>query len=418
MIIIKLLTMLVHPIFWLVVLLVYMQYKRMAAVKEQLYGVKTGGVWQDVAVATGFGLAGGILGSILMISVGLTLTESGLIYLWPVAILLMLINIRFLCFAYAGGVLALCKLLFGFPPISISQILALVAILHMIESILILVSGHLGATPAYFKDRKGNVVGGFTMQKFWPIPVVALIIMGTGAAVGEGIQMPDWWPLLEPGLTGDNEQLIYTMIAVVAGLGYGDLAIARNPRDKSKKSSIFLALYSIVLLILALGSEASRIIALAAALFSFLGHELVIYIGRQMEFSSKPLYVPHPQGLRVLDVVPGTEAWRGGIRSGDVLLTVNDIPVKNRTQFEIAMSTSRWLVELGYLSLVDGRYYREVLQVPSSGEPFGILPVPEGNEENLVELNTKGPLARWWESVQKKPEDKKPNGDDNNPKDY
>jgi len=396
-ILLKMLTMFVHPIFWLVVGLVGLQYKRMAAVKENMFGIQAGGgVWRDVAVATIFGLAGGVLGSVLMVVIGLTLTESGLMYLWPVAILLMLINARFLCFAYAGGILALGKLLFGFPPVNISQVLALVAILHMVESLLILFSGHLGAVPAYFKDRRGKVVGGFTLQKFWPIPIVALAIMGASGAAGQGIQMPEWWPLLKPGVEGDPDTLVYAMIAVVAGLGYGDLAIARNPREKSKLSAVFLAVYSIILLFLAVAADNSGFMALVAALFSPLGHEAVIYLGRKLEFTQEPLYAPHPDGLRVLDVVPGTKAWHAGIRSGDILVAVNNIPVQTRSQFEYALSFWTGTVELGYISEQEGAYKRELVPSPTPGQPFGLLPIPEGHESNYLPLETAGPLGRWW----------------------
>jgi len=401
-ILIKILSMLAHPVFWLVVALVALQYRRMASVKENFFGIKAPGVWRDVAAATLFGLAGGVLGSMLMVVIGLTLTESGLMYLWPVAILLMLINARFLCFAYAGGILALGKLLFGFPPVNIPQVLALVAILHMVESLLILVSGHLGAVPAYFKDRNGKVVGGFTLQKFWPIPIVALAVVGTSAAVAEGINMPDWWPLLKPGVVGDPDHLVYALIAVAAGLGYGDLAIARTPREKSKLSSIFLAGYSIILLVLAVGADGSGIMALVAALFSPLGHEAVIHLGKKMEFTQRPLYSPHPEGLRVLDVIPGTQAWRGGIRSGDVLVAVNGIPVHNRAQFEYALGFWMGMVELGYINMEEGTYKRELVPPPAPGQPFGLLPIPEGHEPNFMELETAGPLGRWWGDFRKR----------------
>lgn len=403
-ILIKMLTMLLNPIFWLVVILVAMQYRRMSAIKEEFFGMQKQGVWRDVAVATAFGVAGGFLGSIMMVFIGLTLTESGLIYLWPVAILLMLVNARFLCFAYAGGIVALSKLFFGFPAVNISQVLALVAILHMVESLLILVSGHLGAIPAYFKDRQGKVMGGFTLQKFWPIPIVALAVVGAGAAaaVGEGINMPDWWPLLKPGIEGNPDDLIYAMIPVVAGLGYGDLAITRNPKEKSKISSIFLAVYSVLLLILAVGADISPLIALVAALFSPLGHEAVIHLGRKLELAGPSLYEPHPEGLRILDVVPGTQAWRAGIRSADVLVAVNGMPVYSKIQLEYMMSLQMGMLELEYIDMEEGQLRRELVPPPAPGQALGVLPIPVGNESNVMSLETTGPLARWWRGFRKK----------------
>ncbi|RYD07115.1 hypothetical protein N752_00605 [Desulforamulus aquiferis] len=117
--------------------------------------------------------AGGVIASYLMLVIGLTLSGSGLLYLWPLAILLMLIDARFLCFAYAGGILAFSSLVFGWPNVSVPQVLGLVAILHMVEAFLIYVSGHQGAVPTFIKNTEGKVVGGFALQKFWPIPLTA-----------------------------------------------------------------------------------------------------------------------------------------------------------------------------------------------------------------------------------------------------
>ncbi len=390
----SLLTVLFEPLFWVVVLLVALQYRRMSAVRESLFGIKTRPVWSDTLAAAIYGIIGGFAGSLLIVVVGLTVSGSSLIYLWPVAILLMLINARFLCFAYAGGLLAMANLLFGFPSLDIAQILALVAILHMVESILILTSGHLGAVPGYFKDKRGRVVGGFTMQKFWPIPIVVLVVVGHALAP-EGINMPDWWPLLKPDGIDNLENVVYSMLPVVAGLGYGDLAIARNPRQKSRFSALYLGLYSFVLLMLSVFAQNSRFVAFLAALFSPLGHELVIFIGKKLEFNDPPLYVPCPEGVRVLDTLFDTPAWRAGIRSGDVILSVNGRRVFNRAGLEAALGETFWPVEVEFLQ-GKGRFYRREVASAATTRAFGVLAVPEGTEETYMEFGTAGPLGRWW----------------------
>lgn len=384
-----------EPLFWVVVLLVALQYRRMSAVKEGLFGVKTRHVWSDTVVATACGAVGGLVGSLLIVVAGLTLSGPGLLYLWPLAILLMLINARFLCFAYAGGVLALTSLVFGFPVLNVAQILALVAILHMVESMLILTSGHLGAVPGYFKDRHGRVVGGFTLQKFWPIPIVALVVVGHALAP-EGINMPDWWPLFKPTGVENLENVVYSMIPVVAGLGYGDLAIARKPWQKSRLSALYLGIYSLLLLLLSVLAQTSRFAALAAAFFSPLGHELVIHVGKKMELHERPVYVPSSQGVRVLDTIIGTPAWKAGIRSGDLILSVNGQRVFNRAGLQAALAGFFWPVEVEFLHGREQIYRREVAPAADNPRAFGVLSVPEGTEEAFVELSTAGPLGKWW----------------------
>lgn len=380
-------------LFLLVVAIVALQYYRIGKVRERFFGLKPRGVWRDVLWATGFGLLGGLLASYLMVFVGLTLSGSGLMYLWPLAILLMFIDARFLCFAYAGGILALSSLVFGWPAISVPQVLGLVAILHFVEAFLILISGHLGAMPTFVKNAEGTVVGGFALQKFWPIPLVAMVVVGHSSGPTGGISMPDWWPLIRGGLGANVDNIIYGLMPVVAGLGYGDLAVARTPRQKGRISALILGAYSLLLLGLAVLADQRPLMGVVAALFSPLGHELVIYIGKRME-TGKSIYQPAGQGVRVLDVIPGYPAWQAGLRSGDIIMEVNGMAVSSRRGLEFALGVYNQ-VQLTYYSVKDQQVYREGIDYQGKGM-LGLLPVPEGNEENYMELSTKGPFRRWF----------------------
>jgi hypothetical protein len=314
----------------------------------------------------------------------------------------MLINMRFLCFSYAGGVLALTNLTLGWPDVNIPQIMALVAVLHMVESFLILVSGHLGAVPAYIKGPGGRITGGFTLQKFWPIPIVALAVMG-GGTVENGINMPDWWPLLKAGLPGNPQDLVYMLLPAVAGLGYGDIATARSPQEKSRLTALFLGAYSFTLLILAVLAQYSKTLALAAALFSFLGHEAVIYAGRKVETRKPPLYVPPKKGIRLLDVQHGGAAWNAGLRSGDVILALNGETVSGRDVLFQRLSGTLYPVVVYYFSHSAGKNRQVTMRPPGPGLDWGLLPVPGEDEDQYVELQTTGLLGRllqqWWVKI-------------------
>lgn len=397
MIVFNVVQLLFHPMFWLIIVLVSMQYRRMNSMRENLYGMSLPPNWNEVVSASVLGMAGGVLGSAIMVLIGVTLTGSGLMYILPLAILLMLIEVRFICFAYAGGILALSNILFGFPQVNVSQVLALVAVLHMVESVLIFISGHLGAVPVFFRNAAGRVVGGFTLQRFWPIPITALAFT-VGMDVPPGaVDMPDWWPLIRPDVAAD-QQLVYTLFPVVAALGYGDMAIARDPRSKSKMSAGYLALYSAVLLFLAVLSDDSVLLAVAAALFSPLGHEMVINIGRRTEMQDPPRYVPSSHGLAVLDVVPNTPAWHAGIRSGDVLVALNGVPVRSRSDLAAILYAVYPPLQVDFLSGRRRRYRRETLSGGGPGDTLGILPVPDGTETGgtVVDLTDTGRAARWW----------------------
>lgn len=387
------LAVILDPLFLLVVGIVALQYSRIGKVRERFFGLKPRGLWRDILKATGFGLLGGVMASYLMLVVGLTLSGSGLLYLWPLAILLMLIDARFLCFAYAGGILALSSLIFGWPNVSVPQVLGLVAILHMVEAFLIYVSGHQGAVPTFIKNTEGKVVGGFALQKFWPIPLAALVVVGE-SNMSNG--MPGWWPMIRRGLGDNVEYIIYSLMPVVAGLGYGDLATTRTPVQKGRISAVILGLYSLVLLGLAVLADKSWLMAFFAALFSPLGHELIIYFGKKLEYG-KSIYQPAKQGVKILDVVPGYPAWEAGLRSGDIIIDVNGMEVNSRQGLEFALGIYQE-PQLTYWSSLDHKVVREGILF-GDHDKLGILPVPEGNEESFMELSTGGPLRRWFNNL-------------------
>lgn len=378
-------------VFWLVVGLVALQYRHIAAARDSLFGVVTSRVWPDILAAVAYGTIGGLVGSILIVTVGLSLNGSSLLYLWPIAVLLMFINPRFLCFAYAGGVLSLSNLIFGFPSLNIVQVLALVAVLHMVESALILVSGHLGAVPAYFRTPGGRLVGGFNLQKLWPIPIVVLSVAGSPISFSS---MPGWWPLLKTTFSGGPEYLAYGLIPVVACLGYGDLAISHNPNRKSRLSALYLGIYSIILLFLSFLSQYLRPAAFIAALFSPLGHELVIFLGKELELKGKPLYVPTDKGVRVLDVLVDTPFWRAGVRSGDVILSINGREISSET-LPVNFLTEERYCEVEFLHGQDQVYKRGTAAVLEGQEILGFIPAPDSLEKTYLDLGAKRTFGQF-----------------------
>ena len=365
-------------IYLLLFTIVCWQYKRMETMSEKLIKSNDRIFLRSALLSSMVGILGGCLGSILLIIVGINLGNIGLGYLWGLALLLMLVNPRFLCFAYAAGILSLCSLLFSYPDISIPHLLALVAILHMIESFLILINGHSYPIPLYVK-KKGQIVGGFNLQKFWPLPLMALVGVSSLNPT-DGLAMPQWWPLLQ-GYPGIIDQT-YTLLPVVAILGYGEITTTSPPVRRVKKSSRNLFIYSLTLLLLACISCRLPILAIAAALFSPLGHELVIWLGMREENNRRPLYTRSPAGVGVLNVRTGSPAHQAGIVQRDIILTVNGFNVDHFSAVRELISTS------SNVSLTVEREGKEIklrLPVAYLNDP-GIIPVPEEPVSRYVVL--------------------------------
>ncbi len=388
----------VNPLFWLVVLLIYNQYRRLNRLQEDMFGLEFTSVGKQVWQAVLFGLAGGVVGSFLMTSVGVSLSQAGIMYVWPVAILLMLINPRFMCFAYAAGLISLAHLIFGFPDLEIPQLLGLVAVLHMVESILIYLTGHLDPIPVIIKNPAGQLIGGFNLQKFWPLPVVIMLTVALDVPelTSDLIRMPDWWPLIKPQeMAAAGQELVYSLFLVTAALGYSDLALTCTPRQKAGRTAAYLALYSLLLLAAAIGASYYAPLLPAAALFSPLGHELVVYLGGRRELKGRAIFTPPPRGVMVLAVVPGGLAAKYGLVPGEVILKLGGGEVFFPADLTLdPYHGPPW--ELITLQPVGRGFKKRYITIWESAGDLGIIPVPRGRGGPYMKIQKQGPLLRLF----------------------
>ncbi|HHW60393.1 MAG TPA: PDZ domain-containing protein [Syntrophomonadaceae bacterium] len=367
-------------LYFLLFVLVASQYKRIQQVTDRIIGINPNQHLRSALQSAVFGLLGGVLGSILLVFLGVDLSNIGIGALWIVALVLMFIHPRFLCFAYAAGLVSLSNLFFGFPDISIPQLIGLVAILHMVESFLIGINGARHPLPIYVR-KQGYIQGGFNLQYFWPIPLLALVAAGFFDLQAAVMKMPDWWPLLNdyaPFSTQNN----YILVPVMAILGYGEISTTRTPQEAARRSACHLFFFSMILLILAVLAARWSFFAPLAALFSPLGHEFIIWLGMREEVNRKPMYIPGPQGLKVMHVWPGTPAQRRGIRPGDIILTVNGNMIQSLEQMHEQLQAGINWLEIDR----QGEYIRLKFD-HERAEGSGIVPVPSPDVSRYLDVN-------------------------------
>lgn len=401
----NLLSLFTNPLFWAIILVVGFQYSRMHKTGQKLFMLPEEPVWPIVLAISLYGILGGLIGSMLMLLVGISVLEVGISYLWIVAVLLMLVQQRFLCFAYAGGVIAISSLLVGYPEVSIPHLMGLVAILHFVEALLIFLTGPLYPVPMYVKTRTGQVAGGYNLQKFWPLPLVALVAwhLPDQEIIQEAVRMPEWWPLIKTELTQGQGELMYMMTPVVAALGYGDIALSERPREKTNRSALELGGYSLILLALAVLASYYPLLAPLPAFFGPLGHELLILTGQQREMRKKPVFVPPPQGIMVLHIFRGSPLAKLGLSDGDIILKINGREVNDEYTLEGLLSEVGELLEIEYLAGPGLKWQRGVLK-RGLGERLGFIPVPRPYERVYMEVTgSLSLLERWFRRIFKKP---------------
>lgn len=390
----------VHPATFVFLALLAVFYARQVALERRLFFVRLHSVWRETLQSALLGIGGGVAASALLVGLGVVVHPQTLVAVWVVAVVLAFLRFRYLCLAYAGGLVgfaaALAQLVpgvFAVSPLAplgrfllqvdVPSLAALVAILHLVESALVFLHGGQGGTPLFLRSRRGKLVGGYAVQRLWLLPLLVVV----PAAGGSGVSGPAWWPAFGSGAAS------WTVAGLPALIGYSDLALTRTAREKARHAARWLLAYSLILLGLAGWARVWLPAALLASIVAVVGHEALIRFGRWQERGRLPLFQHDAQGLRVLAVLPGSPAEGMGIVPGDRLRRVNGMEVRSRLDLHAALSRNRAHCRL---EIVDRNGEVRLAQravYATDHHQLGILLAPDEDAPYYVDVEDTGLLG-------------------------
>jgi hypothetical protein len=336
--------------------ILYRQNKKTTVMQKMIIGDSLNSALELTISQIVIGIFAGVLGSIIISFLGVAFDENSAIYLiFLISIFFMFWKPKFICFAYSGAVLGFISLfleliskayagvklnVFGSTlnladvnvlKIDIGGLMTVVAVLHLIEGILVMLDGKRGAIPV-FTNRDEKIIGGFALRRNWVLPVALFFIIGNASSAGltHNVATPGWWPILKSSpLTRMAKDAAVSLFAYYGIIGYSTVTFTRNKDQKVLSSGIGLIIYSIALFSASLLAPLGYIYQLFVVVFAPLAHELMLNVQRYMEVNGTPKYVSSEEGIMVLEVAPNSPAFEMGIKSGDMLLQVNEKKIDN-----------------------------------------------------------------------------------------
>jgi len=378
-------TAIFHPWFLIVIYLMYRMYKKIGDMEVTTLLFMRQNIGSKMVQSVLSGILIGIGASILLVAIGLPIHLSDyMVFLLPIAIMLAMINFRYLCFSYAGGLLGILSFILRgqmflgvkLPDMNldIPGIIALVGILHFMESLLILLEGAEDSIPMIIK-KDGKFASAYMMQRYWPLPF-ALLVMEVVAAVPQGsIAMPNWWPLMKNIVDHADGVIVYSIYPITAVLGYGDIAVSMTPEQKSRRTSLSLMAYSLFLLLIAVFAPNRIWLQGLGVILMPVLHEMLIVRSQIRERNSKPLYTYPDKGVRILDLKPEGLGEKIGLRRGEINLKINGTEIENYAHMKSMFNnyfTFIWIDIIG----IDGKTRCIEHQAYSSGvNDLGIIPL-------------------------------------------
>lgn len=370
-----------NPLVYLAVIMMIFQYQRAVNNERKIHSVRVTSVTEQTLLSLGYGILIGVLASVASVSLKVTLSVYDALYIWIVAVLIIVIRNRFVCFPYITGMLGIIAFVSkmwkqgsefpvlgtiweGIGYLNMASIIAVIAILQIAEAILIWLDGGNKASPIFVKSKRGQLVGAFHIQKMWLLPLFVFIASQPGTTIE-----------LSP-LAG----IVLGIFPLPVVLGYGDLAISRTPKQKSRQTAGLLMIYAGVLFTFAYTVNYSPWILLSASVFVIGAYEAIVMIGRRNEMLERALYSRPERGMRILAVLRDSTAAKLGLQSGEVVMKVNGVEVNDQTELYDAVASQPVYVKMEVENL-----HKEIkfLQTPLyQGEhhSFGIIFVPDDEQ--------------------------------------
>jgi len=383
--------LLLNPFYYISVLIVILQMRRQIFFERKLYHSRLHSLPGESVRIVLWGLAVGLIGSLLMAFIGAYLQPQAIIYMWVVALLLALIRIRFLCFSYVIGLLGIVHAILGWIPLDaeasyyrliepllelhMPSLLVLAGIAHILEALLIRVQGERLATPVFIEGKRGKLIGSYQFQGLWPVPLLLLV---PGTAGGE--------PLPFTPLLGGSDMWSagWMFLSMPLMIGFTDMTATLLPKQKIRRTAGQLLIYGVIVAGLGVLAEWLPAILLPVALLTILLHELILWYAVRQENLRSPIYVHSARGLTVLAVLPKSAAQEMGIRAGEVIHKVNGQPVRTKEQLHQAL---RLNPAFSRLEIIDHRgEHRFTQRALFEGEhhQLGIILSPDDSAEFYI----------------------------------
>jgi hypothetical protein len=408
----------INPFTYLLLLLIAIQWKRQIDMERRLFSIRLHTVTEGLLQSVMYGLLAGIGISLLIVGLGVVFSLEAILYLWFIAFILMLFNVRYLCFAYAGAILGLAVLVVNFFPmgveldglaplvplwtslesISLPSLFAMVALLHLAEALLVHFTGWQKATPIFIQSKRGKIVGGYHIQHFWWVPL--LVVTESTTALPP---LYPQWPLFF------QQEGLFTLLLFPAVLAFSDQAISSTPQQKARMTSRGLMIYSLILLGLSFGAIYYPQLLIACVLFSCLAHEALIIFNRWREERRSPIYTHPANGIKILAVVPHSPASKMGLKSGEVILKANGFEVNKRSELYRAIKENKAFCKLEVLNVEGHVKFPKTSLYEKDHHQLGVILAPddqipyylEQRPLNLIQLIRK----RWVKKNQRQSAD-------------
>ncbi|MBM6707453.1 PDZ domain-containing protein [Ligilactobacillus salivarius] len=336
MLILKLIgSYLLTPVLWLGILYVIISYNQRINKERKQFRVAINKDFYEGRNFIKYGLFFFVMGSLISMTLGLTLPTNS-VYIYQILVVLaFLINgfstTSMLLVMTAAGILELVVprfiTFFGdvFPEISGPSWLLLIFISILADYYLKRNMKKHPLSPRIKSGKRGRNIATYLGRETIVFPLLVLIPSGTLSST------LNFWPVFNIG--NQKFSLILFPIFISTSVKVIKRAKERVIQDKLKNTELLLGLTFILIV---LTKFMSRLFLISLIILTVVSIFLEIKL-RKKEKDANSWYVETDEGIRIISVQPETPAAKMKLQPGDVILTCNNRVVNSEEEFYQAL---------------------------------------------------------------------------------
>ncbi len=369
--------LLLNPVFYYLFILAAILGVSRVKRERKNFHVRAENAYFELKQLLPFGLAAGLVLSILLVGAGLVIPIEFIIFTAALTILWSLTTkVRMLSPIYTVGFAFFATLFFLsmkwelpliqsmtpewsiniLPPIAI-----LLALLILAEGILISRNGSKGTSPKLVIGKRGLVVGIHEVKRLWMLPVF-LVIPGESLSA-----LFAWWPLFSIG------EQSYALILVPFSLGFSQHIKGMRPVESVKNVGQKVIKLGAVLTLLSLIGFWYPLASIVIVAMAIIGRE-IISVRQRIKEDSLPFYFSKKnQGVMILGVLPDSPAEGMGLQVGELVMKVNGTPVNGEESFYKALQQNRAHCKLEVLDINGQNRFTQRALFENEHHELGIL---------------------------------------------
>ncbi|MHB1630188.1 MAG: hypothetical protein ACYCVB_17760 [Bacilli bacterium] len=363
-------------------LLVLLQYTRASRLEKASFGLRITAPVRTWLVSMGAGIAAALAATAALYMLSVRVTVYEVTVLWIIMAVLWLIDVRFSCIAYAAPLLIVggealrmaanpATMLGMFAPlgsIHAASLLILCGVAQLSEGVLTQLLGARDPAPLFVQSRRGQVVGAFVLQKFWPLPLLV--------STASGMIVP--FPLL---------------------VGFSKLALGSVPERSARAVPPLLLIHGALAAAAGLLLRGHPVGLAVAAALTLLSHGALYAFANHTETAAMPLFARPQRGVRILATLAGSPAEKMALKPGETIVRIGGAAVNSSYDIHFAIDQNPAYAKLEVVDLRGETRFEGTPLYTDDPHQLGVVIVPDEHAREyaqVFQLSVGSWLWRWW----------------------